>query len=64
MKNGYKSCSENAFLEFSYGNVYLFHIKIRAPLSFVHLACAKIKGSKFTQYECPKIKGRRKFTVK
>ena len=27
-------------------NVYLISIKIRAPLIFAHLACAKIKGSK------------------
>ena len=39
---------------------YLIPIKIRAPLIFAHLACAKMKGSKVTQYECAKIKGRRK----
>ena len=38
---------------------YLFPIKIRTPLIFAHIACAKIKGSKFAQYECTKIKGRR-----
>ena len=36
---------------------YLIPIKIRAPLIFTHLACVKIKGSKFAQYECAKIKG-------
>ena len=39
---------------------YLISIKIRAPLIFAHLACAKIKGSKFAHHECEKIKGRRK----
>ena len=39
---------------------YLIPIKICAPLIFVHQACAKIKGSKFTQYQCSKIKRRRK----
>ena len=39
---------------------YLIPIEIRAPLIFAHLACAKIKGSKFAQYKCAKIKGRRK----
>ena len=38
--------------------VYLIPIKIRAPLIYAHLACPKIKGSKFAQYECAKIKGR------
>ena len=40
--------------------IYLIPIKIHAPLIFVHLACAKIKGSKFAQYKSAKIKGRRK----
>ena len=40
--------------------IYLIPIKIRAPLIFAHLACAKIKGSKFAQYKCAIIKGRRK----
>ena len=39
---------------------YLIPIKNRAPLIFTHLACAKIRGSKFAQYECAKIKERRK----
>jgi len=41
-------------------NKYLIPIKIRAPLIFAHLACAKCKGSKFAQYESAKIKGKRK----
>ena len=40
--------------------IYLIPIKIRSPLIFEHLACAKVKGSKFAQYECAKNKGRRK----
>ena len=39
---------------------YFIPIKIRAPLIFAHLVCAKIKGSKFAQYESAKIKGRSK----
>ena len=39
---------------------YLIPIKMRAPLIFVHLACAKIKGSKFARYECAKLKGEEK----
>ena len=46
--------------EIRYCRAYLIPIKICAPLIFVLLACAKIKGSKFAQYECAKIKGRRK----
>ena len=42
---------------------YLLPIKIRAPLIFAHLACTKIKGSKFAQYKCAKIKGRRKIQL-
>ena len=34
---------------------YLTPIKIRTPLIFAHLACAKFKGSKFAQYESAKI---------
>ena len=41
-------------------SAYLIPIKSRAPLTFVHLACAKIKGSKFAQYKSAEIKGRRK----
>ena len=40
--------------------LYFIPIEIRAPLIFAHLACAKIKGSKFAQCECAKIKGGRK----
>ena len=47
-------------LHFRWDLVYLISIKICAPLIFAHLACTKIKGSKFAQYECAKIKGRRK----
>ena len=43
--------------------IYLIPIKIRAPLIFAHLACAKIKGSKFAQYKSSKIKGRRKYAT-
>ena len=32
--------------------IYLIPIKIRSPLIIAHLACAKIKGSKFPQCEC------------
>ena len=39
---------------------YLIPIEICAPLTFAHLACAKIKGSKYAQYESAKNKGRRK----
>ena len=39
---------------------YLIPIKIRAPLIFTHLACAEIRGSKFSQYESAKIKVRGK----
>ena len=41
-------------------STYLIPIKICAPLIFTHLACAKIKGSKFAQYESLEIRGRRK----
>ena len=37
--------------------MYLIPINIRAPLIFAHLACAKIKESKFAQYQNAKIKG-------
>ena len=37
---------------------YLIPIKMCAPLISLHLACAKIKGSKLAQYECPNRKGR------
>ena len=40
--------------------IYLIPIKIRSPLILAHRACTKIKGSKFAQCECAKIKGRRK----
>ena len=40
---------------------YLIPVKIRAPSISVHLACAKIKGSKFAQCQCANIKGRRKW---
>ena len=39
------------------GVYYLIPIIIRAPLIFAYLACAKIKGSMFAQYESEKIKG-------
>ena len=42
---------------------YLIPIKMRAPLIFAHLACAKMKGSKFAQYKSSKIKGRRKYAT-
>ena len=43
---------------------YLIPIKIWAPLIFAHLACAKIKGSKYAQCESAKNKGRRKNATK
>ena len=53
--------SKNALIRnFVLENQYLIPIKIRATLIFAYLACAKIKGSKFAQYECAKIEGRRK----
>ena len=51
--------SKNALIRnFVLENQYLIPIKIRATLIFAHLACAKIKGSKFVQYECAKIEMR------
>ena len=40
--------------------IYLIPIRIGAPLIFAHLACTKIKGSKFAQYESAKFKGAEK----
>ena len=42
---------------------YLIPIKIHALSIFAHLACARIKGIKFAQYEWAKIKERRKNTT-
>ena len=39
-------------------NNYLLPIRICASLIFAHLACAKVKGSNFVQYESAKILGR------
>ena len=41
-------------------STYLIPIKICAPLIFAHLACTKIKGSKFALCKYAKVKGRRK----
>ena len=44
----------------TFENKFLIPIKIRALLIFAHLACAKIKGSKFAQYEYAKIREKKK----
>ena len=44
----------------TYDCYYLIPIKYRAQLIFAHLACAKIKGSKFAQYEYAKIREKKK----
>ena len=51
-KNHYFAASNGSnFVQSSSYITYLIPIKILAPLIFAHLACAKIKKSKFAQYE-------------
>ena len=46
-------------LDWQFEDNYPMPIKIYAPLNFAHLVYAKIKGSKFAQYKCAKIEGRK-----
>ena len=48
------------FVKMSEMYPYLIPINICVPLTFSHLACAKIKRSKFGKYEITKIKEIRK----